>query len=176
MIKKMYLYPNKYKFDVEKMPPPLIIPEGSAKMASKKYWPILENISMFSLRISTTGMREPHWHPETAEMGYVVHGHARMTILSPDGGLDTYTLKPDDVYFIPRAYPHHIENIGKQEVKILVFFDQPISGDIGFTGSFSAYSREVLAATFQCSPSQLPNVPFYPQDLLIVKRVNPIDP
>jgi hypothetical protein len=39
----MYLYPNKYKFDVENMSPPLIVPEGSAKMASKKYWPILEN-------------------------------------------------------------------------------------------------------------------------------------
>jgi hypothetical protein len=39
----MYLYANKYKFDVEKMSPPLIVPEGSAKMASKKYWPVLEN-------------------------------------------------------------------------------------------------------------------------------------
>jgi oxalate decarboxylase len=135
-------------------------------------------VSMFALRISTTGMREPHWHPETAEMGYVVHGHARMTILSPDGDhrLDTYKLKPGDVYFIPRAYPHHIENIGNEEVKFLVFFDQSTPGDIGYTGSFSAYSRQVLAATLQCSPSQLPNVPFDPEDLFIVKRINPIEP
>lgn len=40
---KMYLYPNKYKFDIESMSPPLVIPEGSAKMASKLFWPILEN-------------------------------------------------------------------------------------------------------------------------------------
>jgi oxalate decarboxylase len=133
---------------------------------------------MGSLRISTTGMREPHWHPDTAEMGYVVQGQARMTILSPDGDhrLDTYKLKPGDIYFIPRAYPHHIENIGNEEVKFLVFFDQPIAGDIGYTGSFSAYSREVMAATLKCSPSQLSNVPFYPQDLLIVKRFNPVEP
>ncbi len=47
-----------------------------------------------------------------------------MTILSPDGvnSLDTYKLKPGDVYFVPRAYPHHIENIGQTEVIILVFF------------------------------------------------------
>jgi hypothetical protein len=38
-----YQYPNKYKFDVEKMSPPFAIPEGSVKMASKIYWPILEN-------------------------------------------------------------------------------------------------------------------------------------
>jgi hypothetical protein len=41
--KKMYLYPNKYKFNIEKMSPPKIVPEGSAKMASKKYWPVLDN-------------------------------------------------------------------------------------------------------------------------------------
>jgi len=58
----------------------------------------------------------------------------------------------------------------------LSFFDQPISGDIGYTGSFSAYSRDVLAASLQCSPSQLPNVPFYPRDLFIVKRINPVEP
>lgn len=45
---QMYLYPNKYKFDVENMSPPLIVPQGSAKMASKKYWPILENSELKS--------------------------------------------------------------------------------------------------------------------------------
>ena len=30
------------------------------------------NIAMFSVRITDAGMREPHWHPETAEMGYVL--------------------------------------------------------------------------------------------------------
>ena len=70
---------------------------------------------MFSLVITSAGMREPHWHPETAEMGYVIKGHARMTILQPSGDnkLDTYILKPGDVYFIPRAYPHHIEVISR---------------------------------------------------------------
>jgi oxalate decarboxylase len=196
---KMFSYPNKYKFDVEKMSPPLNVADGSAKMATKQFWPVLGDsqleysnnvyrlfsfvfhlalISMFSLRIATTGMREPHWHPETAEMGYVVKGKARMTILSPGANksLDTYKLKPGDVYFLPRGYPHHIEAIGSEDVLFLVFFDQPVPGDIGFTGTFSAYSKEVLAATFQCNISQVPNAPFYPQDLLIVHRVNPVAP
>jgi hypothetical protein len=40
---KMDLYPNKFKFDIEKMSPMLSIPEGSLRMASKKNWPVLEN-------------------------------------------------------------------------------------------------------------------------------------
>jgi oxalate decarboxylase len=71
---------------------------------------------------------------------------------------------------------HHIENIGNEEVTILVFFDQPIPGDIGCIGSLPADSREVLAASLQSSASQLPNVPFYRKDLLIVKRSNPVEP
>jgi oxalate decarboxylase len=47
-------------------------------------------------------MREPHWHPITAEMGYVQRGSARMTVMDPDGTLDTWYLEQGDVYFIPR--------------------------------------------------------------------------
>jgi oxalate decarboxylase len=31
-----------------------------------------------------------------------------MTVMDPDGTLDDYRLSEGDVYFIPRAYPHHI--------------------------------------------------------------------
>jgi hypothetical protein len=44
----------------------------------------------FSLRIGDKGMREPHWHPRTAEMGYVLEGRARMTVLSPAGRKGRY--------------------------------------------------------------------------------------
>ena len=62
-------FPNQHKFAVETMAPPIATSDGLAKTAKKAFWPILENISMFSLRINDTGMREPHWHPRTAEMG-----------------------------------------------------------------------------------------------------------
>jgi len=42
-------------------------------------------------------MREPHWRPVTAEMGYVAKGHARMRVLAPDGMLSEYVLNPGDV-------------------------------------------------------------------------------
>jgi oxalate decarboxylase len=37
-----------------------------------------------------------------------------------------------------------------------IFFDQPTPGDIGYRAS-SAYSREVLAATFNVHIDDLPN-------------------
>ena len=158
------------------MAPPIATSGGLARTAKKAFWPILEDISMFSLRISDKGMREPHWHPRTAEMGYVLEGRARMTVLSSGGKVDTYELNPGDMYFIPRAYPHHIENIGAEEIRFLIFFDRGNTEDIGYTGGLRAYSNEALGATFDCDPKFFEVLPPYSEDALIVGRRNPVDP
>lgn len=169
-------FPDPHKFDIEGQKAPLSYPYGSAHLARAQFWPALKNLSMYSLRIEEDGMREPHWHPVTAELGYVHKGRARMSILDPDGSLDTYELGPGDAYFIPRAYPHQIEVIGDDEIHFLVFFDQPTPADIGYRSSASAFTRPVLAATFGVDDGLLPVFPFTPIDPLMVGKLNPIDP
>ncbi|MET9492919.1 cupin domain-containing protein [Nocardia sp. NPDC006630] len=165
-----------HHFAIEAMAAPVDSPVGSARTAREQYWPALHDISMYSLRIREDGMREPHWHPVTAEMGYVHRGSARMTIMDPDGTLDTYVVNEGEVYFIPRAYPHHIEVMNTPDIQLLIFFDQPTPGDIGYRASASAYSRQVLAATFGVALADLPPLPFTPSDPLIVTRNNPLAP
>lgn len=116
-------FSNHYKLAVESLPPMLATNFGSARTARKQFWPVLEGLAMYSLRLLGTGMREPHWHPQTAEMGYVLQGNARMTLLSPGASVDTYLLGPGDMYFIPKGYPHHIENLRDDELRFLIFFD-----------------------------------------------------
>ena len=169
-------FPNAHLFDAEGQRAPLSYAYGSAHLARKQYWAALDDISMYSLRLKENGMREPHWHPKTAEMGYVARGHARMRILDPDTALDEYVLGPGDVYFVPRAYPHHIEIIDGDDLHFLIFFDQPTPGDIGYRATVSAFSREVLASTFGIPETVLPAFPFTPVDPLIVPRPNPVDP
>jgi len=168
--------PNAHLFDAEGQIAPLAYPYGSAKLARKQFWAALEDLSMYSLSIGGGGMREPHWHPVTAELGYVKSGHARMTILDPDGTVDTYELDPGQAYFVPRAYPHHIEALSEDGIEFLIFFDQCVPGDVGYRATATAFSREVLAATFQVPERALPDFPFTPIDPLIVARNNPRDP
>lgn len=169
-------FDDPHKFAVEAQSPPIGIAVGSARLARVQFWPALKDLSMYSLRVREDGMREPHWHPITAEMGYVQTGSARMTVLDPDGTLDTWYLQEGDVYFIPRAYPHHIEVVDSPDMHFVIFFDQPTPGDIGYRASASAYSREVLAATFNTHIDDLPDFPFTKTDPLIVTRRNPLDP
>ncbi|HEX9833996.1 MAG TPA: cupin, partial [Mycobacterium sp.] len=74
------------------------------------------------------------------------------------------------------AYPHHIEVVDAPDIHFAIFFDQPMPGDIGYRASASAYSREVLAATFNMHIDDLPAFPFTKTDPLIVNRCNPVDP
>jgi oxalate decarboxylase len=168
-------FSDPHKFSVEATAAPISIAVGSAHVARVQFWPALKDLAMYSLRIREDGMREPHWHPITAEMGYVHRGSARMTVMDPDGTVDTWYMRAGDVYFIPRAYPHHIEVVGSADIHFLVFFDQPTPGDIGYRASVSAYSRKVLAATFNTHLDELPEFPFTPSDPLIVTRNNPVD-
>jgi oxalate decarboxylase len=165
-----------YKFCVEQNMPAISSAAGIAHLAESNVWPSLEDIAMFSVDLTHQGMRELHWHPETAEMGYITHGRGRMTIVSPGGSVDTFEMHAGDVYFIPAAYPHHFEDLGEDDLKLLVFFDRPRPGDIGMRTAVSCFSKDVLAASFDVSPSQFPDIPFVSQDPLIVPSINPTDP
>ncbi len=164
-----------HKFDLGAQSPPIDHPYGTARVSRTQFWKTLKDISMYEIRVRSDGMREPHWHPDTAEMGYVQKGQARMTILDPDGTTDTYLLKAGDTYFVPRSYPHHIEALD-EEIRFLIFFDQPTPGDIGYRLTASAVSPDVMAATFGVARTALPKFPSTPVDPLIVPRGNPLDP
>ncbi len=164
------------KFDVEAESAPISSPAGTARVARSQVWPALTDMAMYSLRVSDEGMREPHWHPVTSEMGYVAEGRARMTALDPDGSTDTYELGPGDLYFIPPAFPHHIEDIGEGDFHFLVFFDRPMPADIGYRASGSIGPRELIAATLGMKADDMPELPATPEDPLIVERENPVDP
>ena len=171
IIEKQALHPNRLKFGVEEVAPHVSSPAGSARTAQAPAWPALDGISMFSVRINEIGLREPHWHPETAEMGYVLEGTGQMTVLDPDGSADTYSIRPGDVYFVPPAYPHHIENTGNGTLHILIFFSRNAPQDIGYRAAAAGYSRDVMAAELGLFEHALPPLPIDIVDPLIVTRL-----
>ncbi len=174
-VTKEMLYVSPHQFALEESPALISNERGSAKAARNNVWPILQRQALYSLKLKGTGMREPHWHPETAEMGYVAKGKGRMSILSPSGKVDTYKMEAGDIYFIPKAYPHHIENLQSSELHLLIFFDQPMPQDIGFTGSVKSSSNEVLSRVMHAEKKIFEKLPTYYEDLFIVKKKNSLD-
>ncbi len=168
-------YTSAYQFALEASAPLIGNHGGTARVARQNVWPVLQHQALYSLRLNGSGMREPHWHPETAEMGYVAKGEGKMSLMSPSGKVDTYLMQQGDLYFIPKAYPHHIENLRTDELHLLIFFDQQMPQDIGFTASVKSFSENVLSATLQCEQELISQLPMYYEDLFIVEKKNPLD-
>jgi hypothetical protein len=82
-------------------------------------------------------------------------------VLDPDGALDTYYLKEGVIYFVPRAYPHHIEVVDAPDIHFAIVFDQPMPGDIGYRASASAYSREVACGDVQHAYRRSARIPIH---------------
>jgi len=163
-------YLSIYQYALEKSSPLMVNEGGSARAARQNVWPILQKQALFSLRITEKGMREPHWHPETAELGYVASGKGKMSLLSSSGKAESYEMNAGDLYFIPKAYPHHIENLQSSDLHLLIFFTQSMPQDIGFTGSVKSFSNEILSAVFHTSLFK--ELPTYYEDLFISKKLN----
>jgi oxalate decarboxylase len=162
---------NSYKFNVEGIPPQIQTPGGTVAKANTNSFPILNgsNLSFFSLIVKPNGIREPHWHPNASELGYVLDGLARLIVLNPGGSVDTFEVGPGDIYFVPTGFFHYIENLdSNKNMHFAIFFGSDTPGDIGISGSLSAYSNEVLGAIFNLDSSYFNKLPRVSQDVLVV--------
>ena len=160
---------NPHKFNLEGIPPQVQTTGGTVALGNANTFPILNGLACYSLRLNPNGIREPHWHPNAAELDYVIEGRARMTILSPGGSVNTFEVSPGQIVFIPPAYFHYIENPdSNNNMHFAVFFGHEKPEDIGISGALSAYSNNVLAAVFNLDPTLFDKLPKLEEDVFVV--------
>lgn len=70
-------------FDLDGAKPQFYSPTGSRTIMNVDNFPILAGMGAVLLRLERGGVREPHWHPNAAELSYCISGNAKMTIFSP---------------------------------------------------------------------------------------------
>jgi oxalate decarboxylase len=92
-----------FRYRLEQQPP-RTGSGGLARGASVRQFPVSQGIAGASMRLQPGSLRELHWHTTAAELGYVVSGRVRTTVLSPDGAA-TDTLGPGDVWYFRRRTP-----------------------------------------------------------------------
>ncbi len=161
--------PSLHKINLDGTNPQIAAPGGTGHVANRHTFPAAQNLSLVSLRMVPGSVREPHWHPDGTELNYVVAGEARLTVFSPDGEVDTFTLTRGQASTIPSGYFHHIENIGRDELHMTVFFSSSLPGDIGISGALSAYANDVLGASFDLDPKFFAALPKISEDVLVVR-------
>ncbi len=107
---------------------------GSAKEATVKQFPVSKGLSGVSMRLNPGGLRELHWHANSAEWGYVIKGSVRATAIAPGGISDTNQFNPGDIWYFPRGHGHAIQCLGPEECHFIMVFDN------GSFADFDAFS------------------------------------
>lgn len=100
-----------FRYRLEQQPPNTSC-GGLVRGASVRQFPVSQGIGGASMRLQPGCLRELHWHTTAAELGYVVSGSCRTTVLSPDGAA-TDTFGPGDVWYFPSGWGHSIRRPGQ---------------------------------------------------------------
>ena len=129
-----------FRYRMEQQPPRTDC-GGVVRGASVRQFPVSKGLAGASMRLQPGCLRELHWHSTAAELGYVVSGSCRTTVLSPDGA-ETDTFGPGDVWYFPRGWGHSIRGIGSSECRFILIFDD---------GAFA--EEHTLSSSFLMTPS-----------------------
>lgn len=119
-------------------PPNVDVPGGTIAEANVHTFPVLQGISAYLLTLDPGGVRIPHWHPDAAEMQYLISGsNVQVGLIgtaSAQNGPGTdvsYTLRqPGWVGYIPQGWFHYIQNTGTEPAQMLILFNTEAPDDV----------------------------------------------
>jgi len=132
---------------------PQTYPGGTLTTVSEREFPISTTMTGSLLTIKPGGLRELHWHPNADEWQYYIRGRARMAVFGSHARARTDDFGPGDVGYAPQGYGHYIENIGSDDVEILIVFNNGTYESISLSAWVAANPRPLLAANFEVPES-----------------------
>lgn len=127
---------------------------GSITNVTSNETPGFVNISFCMLKLNKGGSLEPIWHPNANKIGYCIEGTALVSIRTPSG-VEIFTIKSGDLFFIPEGYVHHISNIGELQTSIAFTFNNSKPEEMTLANAVRSLSNEVFNATFNTSANFL---------------------
>lgn len=139
---------SRFKFNIAKSTRAISTKGGYLQLATKTNLPVLDGLGILGFGLNPKGFVEPHWHTNAGELVYVIKGNTKITVLSPNGSVNTLEVKAGEGAFAPASHFHNIENIGKDEVEIVAFFSNAQPDYIGIGEVIGSYSNELLASIF----------------------------
>lgn len=127
---------------------PQEFPGGTMRVVSQKEFPISTTMTGALLQIKPGALRELHWHPNADEWQYYIKGRARMTVFGSGGRARTEEYGPGDVGYAPQGFGHYIENIGDDDLELVLAFNDGEYQSISATAWFAANPSGLLATNF----------------------------
>lgn len=113
---------------------------------------------VFYYELLPSAMRVPHWHANGNEVGTVTSGRMRVEIWEKNDKPSIYYVEPGQTWFIPKGKLHSLENVGSDQLKFIVVYDQPVTADRDFVTAWASLSDEVLAKSVGLSVADISHI------------------
>lgn len=117
---------------------------GMLRGVTEENFPVLSGLSYQQVDLDVGAIREPHVHPNAAQLDVVLSGRARIGIVGPGDYRQLLELDPGDLAFTPRGYLHWIENIGRENLTCGLILSSERPETIELSEMLGGTSREVL--------------------------------
>lgn len=147
---------SSWVFDLDGIDPQIDNTFGSMTQMDAHNFPILAGMGGSLLRLKKGGMQVPHWHTNSVELNYCLSGKAKMTVYG-NGQKSDFTINQGQLTFVPKGYWHDIENIGEEELKVIIIHDAERPSQISLTESVQSLPKEILNSIFSLNPQGLFN-------------------
>lgn len=134
-------------FSLGSIKPQINNQSGSLTTITSKDTPGLIDIAFANLKLKKRGSLSPIWHPNANKIAYCVKGNNLVSIRSPQK-VETFTVKKGEMFFIPKGFIHHIENIGESESEINFAFDNALPETMTLAKAIYSISDSVFDSTF----------------------------
>lgn len=144
---------SRYKFNIGASSNLVSTKGGYLQAATKANLPILDGLGILGFGLNVNGAVEPHWHTNAGELVYILNGKTQITVLHPDGNVDSLEVSGGQAAFAAASHFHNIQNIGSDNADIIAFFTNADPDYIGIGEVIGAYSNEMLAAVFNVAPT-----------------------
>lgn len=132
---------------------------GTIAVASKLNFHALEKLAIQSIKLQPSGLREPHVHPNAAQLDYCISGKAQIGIIGGDGIKQLFDLNPGDVSFVPQGYLRWINNAGEEPLHMILITSHEEPETIELSQMLAGVPNENLAAIFGIDKSVFDQIP-----------------
>ncbi|XP_032167302.1 lung adenoma susceptibility protein 2 isoform X2 [Mustela erminea] len=124
-------------------------------------------LTLCTLRIYNNGLRQPHFHFNANEMGYVISGCAKVGIINTQGIVE-FDVHIGDVVFFPMGTQHYIKSTCDEDLLFLLAFS---TGDqlqtLDMDDYLQATADHILAQLFFKKQSEFKKIPKFKEDQAI---------
>jgi oxalate decarboxylase len=136
---------HKYRLGAQE---PRLFDGGYLRLASAEEFPVSTTMTGLVMTVHPGGQRALHWHPNADEWQYYIRGRARMTLFGSQGRARTEEFGPGDVGYAPMGYGHYIENVGDEDVEVILVLSSGHYQSIFLSRWLASNPRQLVATNF----------------------------